>query len=39
MIFAHQEFLQVFVVGDDSIVDDNELCRPEMKNELVDENI
>ena len=25
--FAHQEFPQVFVVGDDSIVDDNELCR------------
>lgn len=25
---AHQEFPQVLVVGDDSIVDDNELCRP-----------
>lgn len=28
-MFAHQEFPQVFVVGNDSIVDDNELCRPE----------
>lgn len=26
---AHQEFPQVFVVGDNSIVNDNELCRPE----------
>lgn len=28
-MIAHQEFPQVLVVGDDSIVDDNELCRPE----------
>lgn len=30
---AHQEFPQVLVVGDDSIVDDNELCGPKEFNE------
>lgn len=28
-MLAYQEFPQVFVVGDDSIVDDNKLCTTE----------